>query len=1245
MYSHEGIEKYDGDVVKRYSLPLIQNVRTGEEAYTTIQCASDGRIWLSLKNGNIYSFDPEKDSFSLFEDLSKVVHGAMLYNILPSSEGLYCCLSDGLYFCPFKRSSREVTRIALPGEQVYGISRVNDNEWYIGAKSGIFLLEKKDHFTIRKVCGPLGSTIREMKLFSGKLLVGTYTGLYTLSLDNCLLASTKQITNGPVSAIDSMRDGNVAIASDGAGLFLMNVSDDSVVKHYMMAEHSYNSLCSNALTDICIDRDGRAWITTVDGACCLEPHAVKVEWLMHEGDVGDPGSRDRVNVIMQDVRGTIWTGSDKGLFRKETGTDVWSSVRSIAAVPHNILTICEDDKGTVWVGGYGMKVYAIDPRTGAARMMPTREVGGHSGVASEYIYAIYCENRYVWMGGIEGQLTRYDQDSGKYDYFDLDIIGDIIPYSDDELVMATSVGLAFVDKETGSVKTSMKLGGVTLGNPVRAVVKSPKGLLWLATDGEGLVCYDRKRNAATQYSIEDGLSSKTVNSLVADKAGRLWFTTNDALYFIDDIDSPVHQTVMSAEDFINLPRSYYNDKASFCLEDGALCFGTNDGAFYFYPDLPGTCISDLNLYLYDFEVSDSKEPVSSFLDGRSINESRSIRLPYRQNGFKVSASAINFGPKGRLVFDNTVTRGGKVLVHTSDQHLSLMGLRPGRYHISFALIDKVSNKILASKALSVKVKASLWASWWAIVIYLLFSASIIYLINRFHAQREEEAAFQDKIRLFAGLAHDIKTPISLIKAPLNELESDAGIEPEVQENLKVAARNADRISDMVNQLLEIQKAETKGYNIKFTEVELRPYIEGRIAEFSILALKKSIELTSSFAPDAPSKIMIDRNRMDHVIENLLSNAIKYTDEGTVTVSVGGGQKHWTLTVRDSGVGIPKEDQKKIFRDFFRSRNVVTRKDDGMGIGLMVTRRFVQQMNGSITFSSEEGEGSIFIVELPVIMPENLTDDSQASDADRFAVGQPDDDYIVDEGPVQDTLLLVDDDKEFVSYMSKVLSANYKVLTAYNGAEALDIVRQSSPDILVSDIMMPVMRGDDLCRTLKNSVDTSHIPVILLSALDDKENIIMGLETGANDYIVKPFDISVLKLRVRNLIRSRNDFRRKLLSENGSPVEEDYTNILDKQFMDKVMELIDEQMDNTDLVVEDFCMSLGMSRSSFFNKLKALTEENPNSFVRIVRLNRGKELLSQHRYSIVEVSSMVGFSDSKYFSTCFKHQFGFSPSKI
>ena len=863
-------------------------------------------------------------------------------------------------------------------------------------------------------------------------------------------------------------------------------------------------------------------------------------------------------------------------------------------------------------------------------------------MATDYVYAIYAEGDYVWFGGIEGEFTRYDIRTDTYTYYPIDCIGDIKPGKGGSLLIAGCSGLAVFDKKSGDTQWHQTFGDISLHYPVRCLMQSSSGDTWLATDGEGLIRVGPDGKEAHAYTVDDNLVSNSINSLLEDNEGRIWFSTEKELYCLDCS----RDIIISANDFLDVSWGYYNPNAALKLKNGCLAFGTAEGVLSFLPSLDLGPHVSVELILTDFKLlyESVKAGMKGSLLQTNINDTRKIDLKYNQNSFSISFSAINFAVPHRIRYEYRLENHNEEWEHSNSvRNVSYMNLSSGKYVFRLRAFDKYTGQQVGERSLDIVIHNPYWVSWWALFIYFILLSVFVYMFVLYRRHKVNEGRIRDKIRSFISIAHDIRTPVTLIKAPLSELEAQEGLPEQGKKTVAVAMKNVEKLMGMITQLLELQKTELHAEEcLKVSPYDIKAYLEEKMAEFHLAAMQ-NVGIELEVEPDMP-KVWIDREKMDHIIDNLLSNALKYTEKGVIHILVKTARKKWTIEVKDTGIGIPKEEQGNIFHEYYRAQNAMNFEETGSGIGLMITRRIVKQHHGTISFSSVEGQGTTFTVTFPQRIKASVAVEAKADGREeaQAATGAVHEET---ERAGKNVLLLAEDDADMREYLVDSLSSEYKVVAVPDGGKALETAREINPDIIISDIVMPVLEGDELCRILKSSVDTSHIPIILLTALSERENIIFGLEAGANDYIIKPFDLSVLKVRIRNILQNRQHLRETVLAMDAQPEETDYTSQLDKEFLDKVMKVIEEELSDSEFSINDFCRMLGMSRTSVYNKIKTLTGQGPNDFIRIVRLNKAKELLVSRKYSIGEVANMVGFSDPKYFSTCFKKQFGTSPSKI
>jgi len=1245
-YTHVGIDRYDGNEIKHYKLDETATPKEYIQSSTAMACDKSGILWVALKNGKIYAYDRQTDAFRLRINLSDYFPYPVLNNILFDRDNCFwICLSDGVY--RWEEGTGPVIA-GLKGQRVCSIVQADGRLFFAGTDKGVWQLTKETEnplFLEKPLHLPTEMRVESLCVCGTKLFIGTFSdGVFVMDMVAERIYSLDGLAlHVPVSVLAKTQDNVLLIGADGAGLFCVDASTGKLLKHYMVDEDDERGLSGNTVSDICVDEYGGIWVSTsTNGINHLNPSMPDVYRIRHERNNANSLKSNHVNVVFQDSEGDCWYGTNSGVSLYQPKGGKWTHY--LEDTGHSgkvILALAEDAKGNIWAGGYGTGVYRIHKKTGRVQKWESRGAQSDRGMGTDYVYAIHVEGNEIWLGGIEGELTCYNIETGAYAYYPIDCIGDIKRGVDGSLLIAGCGGLAILDKATGNTRWYQQFGELSLHYPIRCLMQSSTGDIWLATDGDGLVRFNPDKKETHVYTASDGLASNSINSLLEDNNGRIWFSTEKELYCMDLAED----IIVGVNDFLGIGWGHYNPNAAFRLDNGYLSFGTAEGVVSFFPSLDFEQNVSAELILTDFKLlyESVKAGRKGSLLETNINDTRRIGLKYNQNSFSISFSAINFTSSHRIRYEYMLENYNEHWESSNSvRSINYMNLSPGKYIFRLRAFDKYSGQQIGERSLEVVIYRPYWLSWWALLVYFMLLSVFVYVFVQYRRHKLNEDKVKEKIRFFISIAHDIRTPVTLIKAPLSELEVQPELPDESRKTVAVAAKNVEKLLSMITQLLNLQKMELHAECLKVSQYDIKSYLEEKMAEFRLAAMQKGIELQLEVEKDMP-KVWIDRGKMDHVIDNLLSNALKYTEQGVIRMVVGSAKKKWTIEVQDTGIGIPKEEQGNIFHEYYRAQNAANSEETGSGIGLMITRRLVKQHHGNISFSSVEGKGTTFTVAFPkkiksgiVVEPEK--NESDASAATVCLQNNADD-------AEKNVLLLAEDDPDMREYLTNCLSSEYKVIGVSDGGKALEMAREINPDIIISDVVMPVLEGDELCRILKSSVDTSHIPVILLTALSERENIIFGLEAGASDYIIKPFDLSVLKVRIRNILQSRQHLRDTVLSLNARPEDTDYTSRLDKEFLDRGMEVIQEELSNSEFSINDFCKMLGMSRTSVYNKIKTLTGQGPNDFIRIVRLNKAKELLESRKYSIGEVSIMVGFSDPKYFSTCFKKQFGTSPSKI
>lgn len=625
-----------------------------------------------------------------------------------------------------------------------------------------------------------------------------------------------------------------------------------------------------------------------------------------------------------------------------------------------------------------------------------------------------------------------------------------------------------------------------------------------------------------------------------------------------------------------------------------MIFGSNEGVIVL-PDsiqLPRTftsqmIFSDLSIMYRTVHPGEKGSPLT-----QPLNQTSRIELDYDQNTFSMNVSSINFDNPSNIMYSWKLEGFYDHWTPPSrDNLIRYTNLSPGNYtlHVRAILMD--NHQVLEEREIQILIGRPIWMTFWAFLFYALIIVGISYAIMRYQMIRRDKQISQAKINFFMQTAHDIRTPLTLIKAPLGEILKNEQLTEQGNANLNLAIQSTDNLSELANNLMNFQKEELYSSRILVTRHELNQYIQSYMQQFKAYAEQKGINF--HYQSDFSSlEVWIDQNKIDSILQNLLSNALKYTPKGgSVTIEAGHNKSRWTLIIKDTGIGIPKEDQKKLFKFLFRGKNATNQLITGSGVGMLLTYRLIKNHEGKISFTSTENVGTTFQLSFPIrsehyqyrneeynsnVAPVLLQDGISPV---MPVVEQP----LVTARPDSPRILIVEDNASLRLFLMKSLSDTYQVEGAENGQEAIDKIKIQQPDLIISDVMMSVMDGETMCRTLKSDIETSHIPIILLTALGDKKDILRGLETKADMYIVKPFDLMVLKANISNILENREIIRKKLQQASVSPEapteEIAMPTNLDNEFMQKVTTLVKENL-GKDLTVDTLCAGMNMSRTSF-----------------------------------------------------------------
>ncbi|HET6557173.1 MAG TPA: response regulator, partial [Prolixibacteraceae bacterium] len=1045
----------------------------------------------------------------------------------------------------------------------------------------------------------------------------------------------------PILAIEKNSDGSYLIGIDGQGLWKLNEKADQVLSIFKESADDPYSIRGNGVYDLFLDPNKRVWVGTISGGLSFfDQESPLVTQITHlTNTIGSLINND-VNSLIEDHTGKLWLATNNGISCWDKETNQWKHFYFNKEKQAQVfLTLCEDSQGRIWAGSYSSGVYVLDSRTGKELAHYSRTEGG-APVVSNFILNIFKDSGGdLWFGGVGSEFISYGMKEEKFKVYSREPVSCFAELLDDRMFLGCSYGLSVLNKKTGEVK---KLLLDLLVRDMEIIGDH----LWICTSGSGLVRYNYKNGETEKFTTESGLPSDFVNGIVR-TGDFLWLGTENGLCRFNLKDN----SVITYSSIYPLARNSFNT-AHFKMKNGQLAWGTNNGAVLFSPDLISETSTKGKIIFQDLTISGrSVRDLPTFNLTAPVDSLKDIQLKYFQNTVSLELLPIGISSGSKLAwkmegFDKQWSNP------TTNRIITYTNLPSGHFTLKVRLYDGSSANVITERFIKLQVIPPFWKTSWFIVLVLIIISGMIVLYFVYYINRLKQRHTEEKVRFFTNTAHDIRTSLTLIKAPVDELSRETHLSDSGRRYLQLAKDQAKQLTAVVTQLMDFQKADIGKEHLALSMTDMVSFISNRIMMFESLAQSRNIEL--NFTTDQQSyPSAVDETKMEKVVDNLISNAVKYSHPGSqVYIDLKCSDDQWSLQVKDSGIGISKKAQRKLFKEFYRSDNAINSKVVGSGIGLLLVKKYVALHRGTVSCESEEDAGSTFRMVIPskkisgrynrnLLLPDKELQRETLNEIAFPHKEEPD-----SEASAEMKILVVEDNDELLNFMKSTLNRDFHVLAAVDGKHAWNIINESMPDLVISDVMMPNMDGYELCHLIKSTYDTSHIPVILLTALSEKSEQLRGLGLGADDYLTKPFDMSLLVQKIKTIIRNRRivgEKVQKLVKNNPSePILENEHN---DQFMRKMLEVVKANISNSAFNKEDFASAMNVSSSLLYKKIKSLTDQSPSDFIKTIRLNHAMELLKTRHHTVTEVSELCGFTSIGYFSTVFKKHFSKSPSEV
>ena len=985
-----------------------------------------------------------------------------------------------------------------------------------------------------------------------------------------------------VNDIIEDKDNNLWIGCYKKGLYLLNQRQQAF-SSWSFSAQSY--IIGSSVSSIAPGENGETWCTVQNsGVFCFDASG-KI--------IAHPTSPAGTCIIYKDRRGAYWISNGSALYSYNPHTGAYQEKLTFTSA--GIYCMTDDNQGNLYISVYSKGLYIYNVESEKVTVLNMRQRGNKGFLCNDWVRSMAFDHTgHLWIG--------------------------------------TSNGVSCLNTKTLSFK-DFGWNNILKDRQANDICEGKNGNMIIGTE-EGLYLFDRKTNKPLAFPHAEVLKGKQVCSIIKDHQGDLWISTTMGIW---QYDQKNRQFIGHINGNGLTTREYVLGSSMHTASD-LIAFGTSDGITTFYPERVRAKKMELgDVHLTNF-----------IIDGKPINcLTDEFTIPYEENSFTLEFSLLNYRNTDNISFQYRINEGKWNSTNEGSNAVSFNKLKPGSYTLE---VRAMSNGNFSKKStiIHIKVCDPWYASTWAFLLYFLTAAGIIlYIIYRYERHRKEDLE-ETKMQFLINATHDIRSPLTLIMGPLNKLKTRI-TDAESKQDIDTIDRNAQRLLLLVNQILDERKIDKDQMHLHCQKTELKEFLRGIMSLYNFNAQERSITLSlkedESLKEEGNLQVWIDRINFDKVISNLLSNAMKYTsDGGEITLIIGKNKESAIIKVEDTGIGLKEEKTDRLFERFYQGNNNSDIHIEGTGIGLNLCRALVKMHGGSIrAYNRTDGiKGSCFEVNIPLgkehLKPEEILQEDSTKTAESTGKRT--------QANRNFNILIVDDDAEIAHYIKTELSDWYRFEHARNGKEGLKMLLTGKYDLVISDVMMPVMDGVTMLKKIKGNSNVSDIPVILLTSKSEVENRLEGLRKGADAFLAKPFNMEELHILIDNLVDNVRRIRGKYSGAQGqkAKIEQIQVKGNNDALMERVMKYMNEHLADPDLNVEKLTEDVGISRAQLHRKLKEIAGVSAGEFIRNLRLEQAARLIEEGQINITQVAYSVGFSNQTHFSTVFKKHYGMSPSE-
>ena len=1271
----DGLNRFDGTSFKVFKFSPESDLR--DNVFHRILQDENENIWVATEEG-VYIYDMLREKFSRFNKTTvenDSVEGVVTEMIADQDGDIWMSVEGkGIYHYSFSHDL--LTFYAIPvvedGIKIVSLcADMNRGVWVFPYSSLFLHIDKKTGEVVpfnlvddEELLYHVGEVHNVVSDRYNNLLVATsqkgVISINTVNKTHSVLLS--EDANGEPIFVRCIKrvDQNTLWIGTETGVYIYNTETGEVVNLRNNPSIPY-SISDNAIYSIYKDRDDGIWVGTYFGGVNYYANRYSSFDLFYPIANSNGMKGRRVREFCSAPKDKIWIGTEDGglnLFDPETGIFelIPPPLKSLYTNVHALLS----DGDFLWIGSYSKGLVRYNTKTEDLITYTQSDIP--ATISQNSPFAL-CKDKQglLWIGTLAG-LDIYDKSKDQFRQIEELKGSSILSIFEDSkgfIWVCTFINGLFrfdpakndwkVFRYNASDERSLPF------NKVNSVFEDRQRRLWITSQGGGFCLFDRESETFTAFNSLNGLSNDVVYQIVDDDDGNLWLSTNLGLVKFD----PKRETFKKYQVANGLKTNQFNYQSSYKTSNGDIYFGSLDGFVRFNPAnfkepqlVSPILLTDLFINNVAITPSDNGSPLK-----QSILYTEKLTLPHRQNSLSLRYAVLNYsGSHTDRVFYKLEGLDKTWLQAADQQTIVYSNLKPGNYELLMGFAGEEGEPVESIKELSIYIKPPFWLNSWAYFLYFLLLVTVIFFFARFFylrnrlreqermkdfEQQKERELYRSKIDFFTHVAHEIRTPLSLIKAPLSHVIMTGEVSDDVRENLQIMSKNTERLLNLTNQLLDFRKTESDAYSLNLNALNISDLIRETFTSFTPLAKQRQIHFELNL-PEKDILIKVDKEAFLKIISNLLTNAVKYCDNHVKVQAYTETDEKNSLfhfvTIND-GEAIPEKHREDIFKPFVQLDRQKDHKVAGTGIGLALSKSLAELHKGDLVLETGDvGEDIRFHLTLPAGEPgEELVELNGEEEK-----GEEKKKEKTVKTTSSTTLLLVDDDPELLNFEEKFLSPHYNVVTAQNGVQALEVLQQTTVNLIVSDVMMPEMDGLEFTERVKSDIEFSHIPIILLTAKVNVESKVQGFEMGADAYIDKPFSLEVLMVQIANLLESREKLRESFLGNPFIGAGNIVQNKSDEEFLRKLHTIVHENLENSDFIVEDIAEQFNMSRASFYRKIKGFLNLTPNEYIRVERLKKAAQLLREKSYKVNEICYMVGFNSPSYFSKCFQQQFGVLP---